>query len=120
MSETPSFPADLIDAQLRLHIARAEHSALCRTLPWSVEPLPGWPGEEHPHTGIVTGGREDSTGYTEEQAAQEQRLWALVRELSIEVSTHPFWSTRQGEALVAARMALKQHPDAVRAAGEAA
>ena len=118
-SVSETFPADLIDAQLRLHRARAEHSTLCRTLPWSVEPMSGWPGVEHPHTGVVTGGREDSPGYTPEQAAEEKRLWDLVRELSIEVSTHAFWSTREGEALVAARMALKHHPDAVPAPGGA-
>ncbi|WP_442809726.1 transposase [Streptomyces sp. SR27] len=34
------FPDDLADLQVRLHRARAEHEALARTLPWSVEPSP--------------------------------------------------------------------------------
>ena len=110
MAETP-FPDDLVDLQKRLHQARAGYSALCRTLPWSVVPLPGWAGEEHPHTGVVTGGREDSPGYTKEQTAEEKRLWDLVRDLSIAVSTHPFWDTLPKDgAVVEARMALKHHP----------
>ncbi|MET7760142.1 hypothetical protein ABZT27_36455 [Streptomyces sp. NPDC005389] len=117
------FPADLRDLQARLHRARAEYQALCRTLPWSVEPMPGWESVQHPHTGELTGGREPSPGYTPEQAARERRLWDLVRELSIEVSTHPFWSkAERGPALVDARMALKTHEDVVAAvvAAEAA
>ncbi|MFE1500464.1 hypothetical protein ACFW89_36050, partial [Streptomyces albidoflavus] len=58
------FPDDLKQLQARLHKAHADYQALCRTLPWSVEPLPGWPGTVHPHTGEVTGGREPSPGYT--------------------------------------------------------
>jgi hypothetical protein len=46
-----------IDAQPRLHQAQAEYAAYCRNPPWSVEPLEGWPGTVHPHTGEVTGGR---------------------------------------------------------------
>lgn len=106
-----TFPSDLIDAQRRLHRANAEYRALCQALPWSVEPLEGWAGEEHPHTGVVTGGRAGSPGYTDEQKTEEARLWALVRELSIEVSTHPYWSTVEGEPRVKARMTLKNHPD---------
>ncbi|QGZ53311.1 hypothetical protein GPZ77_34335 (plasmid) [Streptomyces sp. QHH-9511] len=108
-----TFPQDLIDAQLRLHQARAEYEALCRTLPWSVEPLDGWPGQVHPHTGEVTGGREPSPGYTDEQKTEVARLQALVLELSLAVSTHPHWETLEGEKRVQARMELKHHPDAV-------
>ncbi|MFD7442040.1 hypothetical protein [Streptomyces sp. NPDC059909] len=113
-----TFPPELIDAQRRLHQANAEYKALCQALPWSVEPLQGRPGEEHPHTGVVTGGRPDSPGYTDEQKVEETHLWALVRELSIEVSTHPHWNGLEGEARVKARMALKHHPDAVPATAE--
>ncbi|WP_435059747.1 hypothetical protein [Streptomyces sp. bgisy060] len=110
------FPVDLKDLQAQLHKARAEYRVLIQTLPWSVEPLPGWPGKEHPHTGEVIPGREDSPGYTPEQAAEEKRLWDLVRELSIVVSTHPYWiKPESGPALVEARMALKHHPDVVAA-----
>lgn len=110
MADTFPFPDDLIELQQRLHQARAEHTSLCRALPWSVEPLPGWPGAVHPHTGEVTGGRDASPGYTPEQEAEEKRLWDLVRELSIAVSTHDYWSKpERGPELVAARMALKSH-----------
>ncbi|MFC8765816.1 hypothetical protein ACFUAG_34570 [Streptomyces sp. NPDC057193] len=110
------FPEDLKSLQARLHQARAEYQALCRALPWSVEPLPGWPGTVHPHTGEVSGGREPSPGYTPEQAAEEKRLWDLVRELSIAVSTHPYWSKpERGPELIAARMALKSHEDVMAA-----
>ncbi|MGW7433346.1 hypothetical protein ACWGIN_27875 [Streptomyces sp. NPDC054861] len=113
MAET-SFPQDLIDAQARLHQARAEYAAYCRTLPWSVEPLDGWPGTVHPHTGEVTGGRAPSPGYTDEQKAEDVRLQALVRGLSIEVSTHPYWDTLPKDAtVVKARTALKHHPATV-------
>ncbi|MFE1230289.1 hypothetical protein [Streptomyces sp. NPDC058745] len=107
MADTP-FPEDLLDAQRALHRARAEYEALCRALPWSVEPMDGWPGDTHPHTGVVTGGREPSPGYSDEQAADEKRLWALVRELSIQVSTHPHWATVDVGDRMQARMDLKQ------------
>ncbi|MFF5639545.1 hypothetical protein [Streptomyces sp. NPDC012825] len=106
------FPVDLKDLQARLHQAHAAYRALLKSLPWSVEPLPGWPGTEHPHTKEVLPGRENSPGYTPEQAAEEKRLWDLVRELSIAVATHPYWSkSERGTGLVEARMALKHHPD---------
>ncbi|MFD5430080.1 hypothetical protein [Streptomyces sp. NPDC127084] len=106
-----SYPADLIDAQWRLHRARAEYEALCATLPWSVEPMVGWPGAEHPHTGEITGGREDSPGYTPEQVAEVDRLEKLLQELSITRATHPYWWTVGAGERVAARMRLKSLPD---------
>ncbi|MFJ5829510.1 hypothetical protein [Streptomyces sp. NPDC093089] len=123
MADTP-LPDDLIELQQRLHQARAEYTALCRSLPWSVEPLDGRPGAVHPHTGEVTGGRDASPGCTPEQEAEEKRLWELARELSIAVSTHPYWGTLEKDAgLVKARMELKRHskaqPDAVSVPGGA-
>ncbi|MFF3775611.1 hypothetical protein [Streptomyces sp. NPDC002232] len=114
-NDTPSFafPADLTRLQAALHQARAEHEALVRTLPWSVEPMPGWAPETNGNTGEVTKpGREASPGYTPEQLAEDTRLRALVRDLSEQVSTHPFWGTlERGPQLVDARTALKSHPD---------
>ncbi|MFI8828588.1 hypothetical protein [Streptomyces sp. NPDC053431] len=113
MAETLPFPDDLIQAQQRLHEAHAAYAALCRALPWSVEPLPGWPGTKHPHTDQVIGGREPSPGYTPEQEAEERRLWELIRELSVQVCTHPYWdSLDKGPARVDARSRLKHHPKA--------
>jgi hypothetical protein len=85
VADTLPFPDDLIELQQRLHQARAEHTALCRA----------------------------SLSYTPEQKAEETRLWSLVQELSIEVSTHPYWATLpKDDTLVQARMQLKQHPKA--------
>ncbi|MGW6247908.1 hypothetical protein [Streptomyces roseolus] len=107
-----AFPDSLKKAQAELHRAWAEYRALCRALPWSVEPTPGWPGPKHPHTEEHGPGREDSPGYTPEQAAREADLWARIRELSIEVTTHPYWATlERGPKLIDARMALKHDPD---------
>lgn len=102
-----TFPDDLRNAQTRLHQALAEQAALCRSLPWSVEPMPGWPGEEHPHTGVVTGGRDDSPGWTAEQKAQQARLRAECVDLCIVVTTHPYWKTVAHEDVVAERQRLK-------------
>jgi hypothetical protein len=101
------FPEDLRAAQVRLHQATAELAALCRTLPWSVEPMPGWPGTEHPHTGEVTGGREDSPGWSEEQQRTVKRLRMECIDLSVRITTHPYWATIEGGQRVQARSELK-------------
>ena len=101
------FPDDLRTAQTRLHQATSELAALCRTLPWSVEPMAGWPGTEHPHTGQVTGGREDSPGWTEEQKRLVKRLRMECTDLSIRIATHPYWDTVEAEKRVEARGTLK-------------
>ncbi|MFD9047847.1 hypothetical protein [Streptomyces zaomyceticus] len=116
-NDTPNdpygFPEDLKRLQARLHRARAEHEALCRTLPWSAEPLPGWAAKTHPNDSkiIVSEGRAPSPGYTPQQHAEDTRLRDLVQELSAEVVTHPFWGTLAGSDRVAARVALKTHRD---------
>ncbi|MEE1753004.1 hypothetical protein [Streptomyces sp. SP18CS02] len=102
------FPDDLRAAQTRLHQATAELAALCRSLPWSVEPLPGWPGTEHPHTGEMTGGRDASPGWTEEQKTAVQRLRTECVDLSARVATHPFWATVEAGTRMQTRMELKQ------------
>ncbi|MFZ4176700.1 hypothetical protein ACOZCI_20735 [Streptomyces griseoincarnatus] len=106
MADT-SFPSDLLAARTRLNQAAAELSALLRSLPWSVEPLEGWPGIEHPHTGEVTGGREPSPGWTDEQKAAVARLRRECLELSATVVTHSYWESFQGEDVVKERMRLK-------------
>ncbi|MGW1882882.1 hypothetical protein [Streptomyces sp. NPDC001970] len=111
---TYDFPDDLRVAQLRLHQARAQYRRLCQAMPWSVVPSDGWTAVE----GQYSGYHRDfpaTAGCTEEQKAEEASLWALVRELSIEVSAHPYWATLDRSAVVDARMALKRHTDAVSA-----
>lgn len=100
------FPDDLRDAQLRLHQARSAYRALCRELPWSVEPAEGWTGEEG-HYSSYRREFPESPGWSEEQRAEEARLRELVLTLSIDVSTHPYWAALTGPDVVKARMALK-------------
>ena len=110
---TPDFPADLLDLQQQLHRARHDFAVLCAGLPWSVEPDPGWPGNEHPHTGEITGGRLESPGWTPEQRAEHGQLLALLQELAIRVVDHAFWATLPLDgSRVTARSQLKSHPDA--------
>ncbi|KUH36130.1 hypothetical protein [Streptomyces kanasensis] len=102
------FPDDLRAAQTRLHQATSELAALCRALPWSVEPMPGWPGTAHPHTGETTGGRDASPGWTEEQKQMVKRLRMECTDLSVRIATHPYWASVEAEKRVAARTELKQ------------
>ncbi|MFI1466131.1 hypothetical protein [Streptomyces wuyuanensis] len=115
------FPDDLRDAQLRLHQARSAYRALCRELPWSVEPAEGWTGEEG-HYSSYRREFPESPGWSEEQRAEEARLRELVLTLSIEVSTHPHWAALAGPDVVKARMALKhaEHAGAENARAEKA
>ncbi|MFI1607621.1 hypothetical protein ACH4YN_36835 [Streptomyces griseofuscus] len=105
------FPDDLLAAQTRLHRALAELSALLRSLPWSVEPMDGWPGTEHPHTGEITGGREPSPGWTAEQKTAVTRLRQECLELAATVTTHPHWASFQGADAVKERMRLKHQTE---------
>lgn len=102
------FPQDLRDAQLRLHQASAAYHQLCRTLPWSVGPAPGWPaGEKQPYTDY-TSAKPDSPGYTDHEKSEVARLRTAVLELSVTVSTHPYWDTLEPGTVVDGRMTLKQ------------
>lgn len=104
------FPDDLRDAQLRLHQAGAAYRVLCRALPWSVEPAPGWEGDKQAYSGRRAS-RSASPGYTEQEKKKEGRLRGEVLQLSITVSTHPYWKTLETGTVVAARMALKHIHD---------
>ncbi|MEE1813765.1 hypothetical protein PUR59_01745 [Streptomyces sp. SP18ES09] len=75
--------------------------------------MPGWAPKINDNTAdIIEPGREPSPGYTPERIAEDARLRALLRDLSNQVSTHPFWGTlARGPRLVDARIALKSHPD---------
>ncbi|MFD4862720.1 hypothetical protein [Streptomyces atratus] len=108
MPKTPAdFPQDLLAAQLALHETRAAYERYAKTLPWSAEPMPGWEGEKHLHSEYRSG-KADSPGYTEEQAAKVARFQERLLELSIAVSTHPFWDSVDVGDRVEARMALKR------------
>ncbi|MFJ8584753.1 hypothetical protein ACIRD2_08855 [Streptomyces sp. NPDC093595] len=103
-----AFPDDLRAAQTRLHRATSELAALLRALPWSVEPAPGWPGTCHPYTGEVTGGRAPSPGWTRDQKDAVERLRSECTDLSVRITTHPFWNTVEAGRRVPARTELKQ------------
>ncbi|MET9109624.1 hypothetical protein [Streptomyces zhihengii] len=109
-----AFPDDLKAAQTRLHQATAEHAALMRMLSWSVEPHDGWTGTEHPHTGLISDGREPSPGWSDEQKAVVVQLRQECLALSVMVTTHPYWQTLAGEDLHTARMRSQalMRPDA--------
>ncbi|WP_331764769.1 hypothetical protein [Streptomyces sp. NBC_01238] len=100
------FPQDLRDAQIALHQTRAAYEEYAKTLPWSAVPMPGWESDKQLHSSYRSH-KEDSPGYTEEQAAEVRRFQDELRRLSIAVSTHPFWESLSGPDLVEARMALK-------------
>ncbi|WP_327130070.1 hypothetical protein OG311_00495 [Streptomyces sp. NBC_01343] len=105
MTEQNSFPNELLQLQERLHRARAEHRAYLAALPWSVEPMKGWArGERYSHRGDVP----DSPGWSDEQKATVDRMWAELRVLSSAVVDHPYWKTIPAEVLVNRRMKLKR------------
>ncbi|MCX4734683.1 hypothetical protein [Streptomyces sp. NBC_01363] len=68
--------------------------------------MPGWESDKQLHSNYISA-KPDSPGYTEDQAAEVTRFRARLRELSIAVSTHPFWDSVEAGDRVAARMALK-------------
>ncbi|MFV8133215.1 hypothetical protein [Streptomyces syringium] len=103
MADTHDFPPALRAAQIELHQVTAELAALTDRLPWSVVPLPGW---NEPHRWYRTE-CPDSPGWTDEEQDTVDTLRGRARELSILISTDPFWETVEKESVVEARMALK-------------
>ncbi|MFF3787686.1 hypothetical protein [Streptomyces sp. NPDC001933] len=68
--------------------------------------MPGWESDKQLHSNYISS-KPASPGYTEDQAAEVTRFRARLLELSITVSTHPFWESVEAGDRVAARMALK-------------
>lgn len=112
---TYDFPQDLRDAQLALHRTRVAYEQYAQTLPWSAEPLPGWEADKQLHSDYRPA-KPDSPGYTPDQHDQVAKYRAELLELSVAVTTHPYWA-QLGEDVVAARMALK-HAHEEQPAGE--
>ncbi|OKI54581.1 hypothetical protein [Streptomyces sp. MJM1172] len=105
MTDVSFFPDDLLQLQERLHRAHAAHRTYLAELPWSVEPLKGRArGERFSHRGNIP----DSPGWSEEQKAMVDRMYAEIRELSIAVVDHPHWATVARAAVVEARLRLKK------------
>lgn len=76
--------------------------------PW---PADGWTGDKQLYSDYLPR-FPDSPGYTDQQTADEARLRRLLLDLSITVSTHPYWATLT-ENVVEERMALKHTPGAL-------
>ncbi|MFI6693501.1 hypothetical protein ACIBLA_17400 [Streptomyces sp. NPDC050433] len=73
-----------------------------------MDPAPGWAaGEKQPYTDH-TSAKPDSPGHTDHEKSEVARLRAAVLELSVTVSTHPYWATLEPGMVVEGRMALKQ------------
>ncbi|MET8332016.1 hypothetical protein [Streptomyces sp. NPDC005181] len=100
---TYDFPQDLRDAQLALPQSRAAFEQYAIALPWSAAPMPGWEADEQLHS-TYRSGKPDSPAYTQEEAAEVARYQAELLRPSIEVSTHPYWSTLDN-GVVGARFA---------------
>lgn len=90
--QTFDFPQDLRDAQLELHRVQSELAALYQRLPWSVEPIPGWP-LTHERGRTYESSRPDSPGWSDEQKKQVDDLRARQLKLATHVVTHAFWGT---------------------------
>ncbi|MER5781316.1 hypothetical protein ABT104_06240 [Streptomyces mobaraensis] len=101
------FPEDLRAAQVALHRAHAELTALLEQLPWSVEPMKGWTADPEPARGYRSE-RPDSPGWTSEQKEAVAALRKRALELSVFVGTHAFWKTVETGKVVEARMQLKR------------
>ncbi|KAB7832516.1 hypothetical protein [Streptomyces mobaraensis] len=112
------FPDQLLADQRALDQAREELSALAAPLPWSVEPMPGWSSDPDRDRGYRSE-RPDSPGWTPEQLQAVTALRRRVLELSIAVSTHPYWASVT-EGVVEARMALKRRAHEKKEEAEAA
>ncbi|MCX4587714.1 hypothetical protein [Streptomyces sp. NBC_01481] len=105
MSTAYHFPPRLQAVQL--HGVRAQYEQLCRSLPWSVDPTPGWTYEEKSTMGPATRtvSFADSPGYTPEQVTLERQFRRRLLRLSAAVITDPWWTSVPSGEQVDARMA---------------
>ncbi|MFJ2738764.1 hypothetical protein ACIO3O_03755 [Streptomyces sp. NPDC087440] len=74
-SYSAPFPEDLIDLQQQLHQAQADFHTLATAPPW---------------------GADSSPVFTEEEVDQVEELWERIRELTMAVNEHPYWTTANG------------------------
>ncbi|MER6241518.1 hypothetical protein ABT185_36760 [Streptomyces clavifer] len=104
------FPQDLLDAQAAFDEVQAERDLFAQSLPWSTEPVPGWKADKQLHSDCRPE-KDDSPGYTSEEAERLAGYRARILELTTFVLTHPYWGTLSGPDRVAARTALKHAHD---------
>ncbi|MFH8737641.1 hypothetical protein [Streptomyces sp. NPDC017964] len=110
-----AFPPDLINAQrAAVEAYQALHDYQAK-LEWSREPHEGWEEEQPAHGGALRGyhsSRPATDGWTAEQSAEYDRLWAELRRTATVVYAHKHWQ-RCGTDPLAARQALKREPGAL-------
>jgi hypothetical protein len=76
------FPDDLLTLQQQLHEAQADFHALATSPPW---------------------GTGSDAAFTEEQVDQVEELWERIRELTMAVNEHPYWTSGHGLHVVRER-----------------
>ncbi|MFJ4698335.1 MULTISPECIES: hypothetical protein [unclassified Streptomyces] len=103
MAETRDFPDDLRTGQEELHQVRAELRELLRRLPWSVEPHDGFSDDN----GWRRVERPASPGWGAEDQALVSKLRAREFELTVFVTSHPYWAEVARERRIEARSRLK-------------
>ncbi|CAM5450159.1 hypothetical protein GCM10010329_34410 [Streptomyces spiroverticillatus] len=74
-SYSAPFPEDLIDLQQQLHQAQADFHTLATAPPWGADSAPV---------------------FTEEEVDQVEELWERIRELTMAVNEHPYWTATAG------------------------
>ncbi|MEU6325358.1 hypothetical protein [Streptomyces sp. NPDC047009] len=119
MTDAPDRPFSLLDFPADLRAAQrtaAELYAYQATLPWSREPHPGWP--EDTERGTESRQRSATDGWSPDQAAEYDRLFAELRAATAAVQCDPWWKRCKQEGitgadLVATRQALKRAEGAV-------
>ncbi|MEU8892361.1 hypothetical protein [Streptomyces sp. NPDC048442] len=85
-SHSASFPEDLLDLQQQLHQAQADFHALATAPPWGAESAPV---------------------FTEEAVDQVEELWERIRELTMAVNEHPYWTAAGDGRVNHARRGLR-------------
>ncbi|MFJ6698224.1 hypothetical protein ACIQM4_19430 [Streptomyces sp. NPDC091272] len=85
-SDSASFPEDLLDLQQQLHQAQADFHALATSPPWGAESTPV---------------------FTEEEVDQVEELWERIRELTMAVNEHPYWTATGDGRVNNARRGLR-------------
>ncbi|WP_433544050.1 hypothetical protein ACQPZG_02295 (plasmid) [Streptomyces sp. CA-294286] len=76
------FPDDLLALQQQLHEAQVDFHTLATAPPW---------------------GTGSAAAFTEEQVDQVEELWERIRELTMAVNEHPYWTSERGLRVVRGR-----------------
>jgi hypothetical protein len=107
VATTYDYPGDLIAAQQELNQVRADLIALCKRLPYSVEPMEAW---QRPEGYWLATSRvyPDSPGWSEQEQQEVAALRERERDLTTAIVTHAFWNDVDGPERLDARSQLKR------------